>query len=220
MLDVHPPHAAVHTWKDFFIHIATIVVGLIIAVGLEQTVEYFHHQHQIHVARERILEEARVNQRIVREDEHGIERIEANLDRALILVRQSSPKSTGAKPATTETPDFTFDLRAFYDEAYRSARESGVLSLMPYEESAMYEDAYLANANSFKYGIELWSQMYSAKAAMHGKPLNQLDSDEILPLIAAISEARGKAELAQKNFEIQDEEWDAILKGNSRIPIK
>ncbi len=42
MLDVHPaPHAA-HSWKDFFIHIATIVIGLLIAVGLEQMVEYFH----------------------------------------------------------------------------------------------------------------------------------------------------------------------------------
>jgi hypothetical protein len=214
MLDVHPPHAPTHTWRDFFIHIATIVIGLFIAVGLEQTVEFFHHRHQVHVARERIWEEARVNQRIVLEDERGIERIEANLDRALILVRKASPKSRGAKPAPTETPDFTFDLHAFYDEAYRSARESGVLSLMPYDESATYEDAYLANANSFKYGIELWSQMYSAKAAMHGKPLNQLDSDEVLPLISAISEARGKAELAQENFRIQEQTWDAILKGS------
>ena len=32
MLDVHPPHEAAHTWKDFFIHIATICVGLLIAV--------------------------------------------------------------------------------------------------------------------------------------------------------------------------------------------
>jgi hypothetical protein len=24
MLDVHPPHAPTHTWKDFFIHVATI----------------------------------------------------------------------------------------------------------------------------------------------------------------------------------------------------
>jgi hypothetical protein len=24
MIDVHPPHNAAHTWKDFFIHSATI----------------------------------------------------------------------------------------------------------------------------------------------------------------------------------------------------
>jgi hypothetical protein len=32
MLDVHAPHEAVHTWRDFFIHIATIGLGLLIAV--------------------------------------------------------------------------------------------------------------------------------------------------------------------------------------------
>jgi hypothetical protein len=31
VLDVHMPHAT-HTWKDFLIHIATISVGLLIAV--------------------------------------------------------------------------------------------------------------------------------------------------------------------------------------------
>ncbi len=45
MLDVHPPHEAAHTWKDFFIHVGTICVGLLIAIGLEQTVEFFHHRH-------------------------------------------------------------------------------------------------------------------------------------------------------------------------------
>ena len=54
MLDVHPPHEAVpHEavrtrqsrtrpsigGQNFFIHVATIVVGLLIAVSFEQTVE-------------------------------------------------------------------------------------------------------------------------------------------------------------------------------------
>src|ERR1700722_3927101 len=45
MLEVHAPHEALHTWKGFFIHIATIVIGLFVAVGLEQTVELIHHRH-------------------------------------------------------------------------------------------------------------------------------------------------------------------------------
>ena len=45
MLDVHVPHPT-HTWNDFFIHIATISVGLLIAIGLEQTVEAVHHHRQ------------------------------------------------------------------------------------------------------------------------------------------------------------------------------
>jgi len=32
MLDVHVPHPT-HTWKDFFIHVGTIVVGLLSSSG-------------------------------------------------------------------------------------------------------------------------------------------------------------------------------------------
>jgi hypothetical protein len=38
MLDVHAPHEGIHTWRSFFTHIATISVGLLIAIGLEQSV--------------------------------------------------------------------------------------------------------------------------------------------------------------------------------------
>jgi hypothetical protein len=41
-----PPHHAANTWRDFFIHIVTIVVGLQIAVGLEQNVELIHRHHE------------------------------------------------------------------------------------------------------------------------------------------------------------------------------
>ena len=61
MLDVHPaPHAA-HSWREFFIHIATIVLGLCIAVGLEQTVEYFHHRHQLHPLQEALQKSGEAN---------------------------------------------------------------------------------------------------------------------------------------------------------------
>jgi len=46
MLDVHPAHHAATTWRDFFIHITTIVLGLLIAIGLEQTVEAVHHARE------------------------------------------------------------------------------------------------------------------------------------------------------------------------------
>jgi hypothetical protein len=46
MLDVHAPHEPIHTWKGFVIHIATITIGLLIAIGLEQAVEAIHHAHQ------------------------------------------------------------------------------------------------------------------------------------------------------------------------------
>src|ERR1700761_3098659 len=43
MLDVHPPHESIHTWRSFFIHVATIVVGLRRQI-CRATVEANHHQ--------------------------------------------------------------------------------------------------------------------------------------------------------------------------------
>ena len=61
MLDVHALHQSVRTWKDFLVHIATIVIGLLIAIGLEQTVEYFHHRHEVREARQALAAEHEEN---------------------------------------------------------------------------------------------------------------------------------------------------------------
>jgi hypothetical protein len=59
MLDVHAPHEGLHTWKGFFIHIATIVVGLFIAVALEQSVEAIIRHHEVAALREDLRQESR-----------------------------------------------------------------------------------------------------------------------------------------------------------------
>ena len=58
MLDVHPPHTPTHSWRDFFIHVGTICVGLLIAVGLEQTVEAVHRQRERNELRESLRRES------------------------------------------------------------------------------------------------------------------------------------------------------------------
>ncbi len=65
MIEVHPPHENVHTWRQFFIHIAAITIGLLIAIGLEQTVVYFHHRHQLQEARRELTAELEENRRVV-----------------------------------------------------------------------------------------------------------------------------------------------------------
>lgn len=61
MLDIHDAHHAASTWREFLIHIATIVLGLCIAVALEQTVEYFHHRYEGSEAREALRVERDIN---------------------------------------------------------------------------------------------------------------------------------------------------------------
>ena len=63
MIDIHPPEQAAHSWRDIFIHLATITVGLFIALSLEGCVEWQHHRHLVREARENIRTEMQENQK-------------------------------------------------------------------------------------------------------------------------------------------------------------
>src|SRR5277367_4646181 len=57
MLDVHPPHETIHTWREYLLHMSTIVLGLLIAIGLEQSVEAVHRARERKELRESLQRE-------------------------------------------------------------------------------------------------------------------------------------------------------------------
>jgi hypothetical protein len=46
MIDIHPPHHAPMTRREFFTHLFIVILGILIAIGLEQGVEALHHRHE------------------------------------------------------------------------------------------------------------------------------------------------------------------------------
>src|SRR5579875_2696141 len=71
-MEVHPPEHAIHNWRDFFVHIGTITIGLLIAIGLEQTVELIHHRHQRHTAERNLQREFDENRTVLLENERQL----------------------------------------------------------------------------------------------------------------------------------------------------
>jgi len=57
-MEIHKPKAA-HSWREFLIEIGTIVTGILIALGLEQSIEAFHERHLAHEAKDAIDAEMR-----------------------------------------------------------------------------------------------------------------------------------------------------------------
>lgn len=86
MLDVHAPNQRVHTWKNYFIHLATISIGLLIAIGLEQTVEYFHQRHQVREMTEKIQEESLENRKTLQTEFEEADRIIAVVNTNLLAL--------------------------------------------------------------------------------------------------------------------------------------
>jgi hypothetical protein len=137
MLDPHPPHTTVHTWKDFFIHIATICVGLLIAVGLEQTVEAVHHHHQ----RELLLVSLNHDTHATLQDADfaAAERLRRMqwLQMRIEQVQEALASHRPLAPATLQQSDF---ITVPADPAWEAARASGMIPLFSQGEIAAYSE--------------------------------------------------------------------------------
>jgi hypothetical protein len=109
MLDVHPAHHAATTWRDFFIHIATIVLGLLIAISLEQTVEYFHHRHLGAEAHRALIEERRADETANEFNIFATRRHQQDLQRDLTILH-----ALRAHQPLPQGPFILRHLRSFY----------------------------------------------------------------------------------------------------------
>ncbi len=127
MLDVHPaPHAA-SNWREFLVHIVTIVIGLLIAIGLEQVVTHFHERHLGHQI-EKLREESIVNVRIIRYDMASVQSVRHNI-RGNMTRLDEVLASDGKEHFTPSAPTHDTFLPVL-DSAWLTLRENGLMSLV------------------------------------------------------------------------------------------
>jgi hypothetical protein len=139
VLDVHAPHENVHSWTSFFIHIATIVIGLFIAVAIEQTVESIHHrseskdlQKQMHAVFEtNLINDRRDLKQFVTERAYLTEL------RAAINARLHGQTQSPAPPA--QDPRIGATMHVFPSMApYDAAKQNGTIALLPFGPLSIY----------------------------------------------------------------------------------
>jgi len=140
-LDVHAPHHSIEGWRDFFIHLITISVGLLIAVGIEGCVE-LHREHKlVREARETMREEIQHNSNEMKEALGKLDQQTAMMKKNIeTLTRiQENPKDKEAQNASISADFSVVGLR---DTAWKTAQTTGALSFMPYAEAQRYSNVY------------------------------------------------------------------------------
>jgi hypothetical protein len=144
MLDVHPPEERIHGARDFFLHLFTITIGLLIALGLESGVEALHHHHLRKEAEGNIRQELRDNRdQLQQESPVAAEELKNIKALAALLEALSANQPADIDP---DKAHLSFHEAPIQDAAWRTASSTGVLTYMEYDEVERFSAAYKEQA--------------------------------------------------------------------------
>lgn len=180
MLDVHPPHHRLEGLKDFSIHLLTITVGLLIAVGIEGCVERHQHRELAQDARETLRKEIERNSKTITEALTEIDKKQTKVKDGIALLTRvmRNPKDKSAQKGSITT-DFSFTT--LDDTAWKTAQTTGALAFMPYEEANKYSVIYEA-----QYQFKASEEKISEDVAQFIGVIQKYDFDtDITPEAAA-----------------------------------
>jgi hypothetical protein len=136
MLDVHAPHERTHSWSDFFIHIATIVIGLLIAIGLEQTVEHFHHRREAREGLELLRREVDANRVSLQFDAKVLDYSEREQHANLAVLQ----RLRNHKLQPDDRLIFIRPSESLESSAWRVVHESAAAAYIPHDLMTLYDD--------------------------------------------------------------------------------
>jgi hypothetical protein len=191
MLDVHPPQHTPHTWRDFFIHIATIVLGLVIAIGLEQMVEYIHHGREVAETREALLAEREINQKVTADDCVLFRREAAALQNNLLVLAALHQHPGTPRAELPGILTWHSDLQtALPHTAWITAQQTGVTGLMPVAEVRQDADLYEHLDHVGKAADDVWTSLNSIRAVTVSQPDPSLWSPTQIDEITALTGAQ------------------------------
>jgi hypothetical protein len=136
---VHPPSEPVHGWRDFFIHLATITIGLLIALSMEGFVEWQHHRNLLHEAERSLQVEIASNSQNLQANLADVRKNRDTLAQDVVMLRKII---ANPKVPNKDTPMVNFNIGSFSDVSWKTAQSTGALSYMPYASAHEYSDIY------------------------------------------------------------------------------
>jgi hypothetical protein len=139
-MDVDVPEGRIESIKDFLLHIGTVTLGILIALGLEGIREWVHERNLVHEARTNLISELRDNEQELSRTLRSIPRTRAQMEQALTSTGRLAQAKMG------ETIDLHLSI-GFSDASLltvnrSTAQTTGALGHMSYGEVRKYAVLY------------------------------------------------------------------------------
>jgi hypothetical protein len=177
MLEPHAPHEPVHSFKDALIHIAIIVVGLLIALGLDETAEHIHHTHQVAEAREALNQELAYNIKLFKQTTQDTRWETAEYKNNVLVFEYLQQHPGTPQQSLPGILMWTHGDNRYRYAAWETAQQSGITALMPQEivaqAATMYHDLHHAEdmaEEEFSAGHDAEAYIYQDYNPSHLTP--------------------------------------------------
>lgn len=197
VMEVHPPEHPIFTWKQFFIHMATICLGLLIALGLEQAVEAMHRRHQRAELVEAIQKDDQKSLADIPDEERDLKAHFDWLDARMEQVR--SAMATGSP--ITFIPQVQGPVHSIPAEpAWEAAKTSNMVDVLSQSDIKAYSeiDSLLATFNkSYDEGLDTavlhrtaFEEQFCPSADCKGMDFSRASHADLVQYLTLLSEER------------------------------
>ena len=189
-MDIHPPHGPVNSFKDFLLHLLTVILGILIALSLEGLIEWHHHRSLAEEARSNLTAEIRENRQLLA---GGLPAAPAAEQRMKATIETIEAYRKDRRDDRTSKLDWSFGLFPLSATGWSTASSTGALSYMDYSEVQGYTRAYVLqdefltmqqNALGKWLDLQKWLARRDSKGS-----LSNLNNEELSEVEAAASAA-------------------------------
>ena len=173
MIDIHPPQHAPMTKREFFIHLFIVVLGILIAIGLEQTVEAIHHADERRTLIHDFHRECAENLKVFDYD-LDLARQQIAWDRASLAVLRNAQPQGGYITVTMPPPLPGRGMQAPSRSVWSVAKTSGKVDLLPENLAEIFDrvDTEGGHWNDVVQPATVAFQRMSSFADRTGSPLD------------------------------------------------
>ncbi len=137
MTEIHAPERHIQSFRDVAIHLAIVTAGILIALSLEQAVEWFHHRELVKEATELMRQEIRDNQKALEQQAVQLRKDREGALSALDFITGLLQKIPGP-----DGIDIDFNPVQLRNTSWATAQAAGALAYMPYAELNRYAATY------------------------------------------------------------------------------
>jgi len=211
-MDVHPPHAPIHSWQDFLVHLFTITIGLLIALALEAGAESLHHRQLVAEARENLRREIAANHKIYGDN---VSEIKGARDLLARDIDQLRDLRAGRAPQQLDL-HWKFGWNGYSNAAWNTARDSGAVSYMQLDTIEGYSGLYMQQAYVNDAGLSILLDETKAGAALRiardRKDPKEFEPIDIQSMLTASAEIDARLETLQSLMKSLDDDYVEALK--------